>query len=648
MYQINILDYRFNSILLIFLCYLSIAFEVDTLNNLYFILIAIFAFVQNYFKYKYKNFYSGLIAIGSFYVQFLLSDNTLTKEYFLNLIFVLILLKFSELKNKNNYYFFTYTCIFLAIGSLLYGQDIISSSISIIITILAIILLYSINQTKIVKINLKNLLKYLILSISVFPIILIIYLIFPRTEINIKLFESKQNNLGIPDKISLGSFENISNNDDDVFIYVPQEKIYQEKLYFRVKTFSFLDRDINWISINQDALLKTFSKNFKIKKDNIKELPDGMLILYPHNKNWVPKLSNLNFKDSNISYNFFDDLSYSSKKITKKIPLNLYKQSVQLDYEKDFINFYKKLPENNFQNLSAWAKENYKKSLNDKDYLDKILTKFSSGSYYYNLSPKNINNDYEKFFFETKTGYCEYYAGTFVILARLVGIPARIVSGYYGGELNSLGKFYKFKQQDAHSWVEVYLDNKWIRFDPTIVIPPKNIINSNNLNLNNTNASVQNIISNNSQNLNNVNLIRLYFDYANYLWTNSFIKYDENKRKKFIQEKIFNFDFTNKLSLYLLFFSFLFVFIFLLKIIVNKKIFFNLFFKKIRKLYDIKEKNLTHQEIYDRLSFENQKLWKDIFVKFEKITFSIEKNITFKEFLKFNYEILKIKKPPKI
>ena len=66
----------------------------------------------------------------------------------------------------------------------------------------------------------------------------------------------------------------------------------------------------------------------------------------------------------------------------------------------------------------------------------------------------------------------------------MAGIPARIVSGYYGGEYNSLGKFYTFKQQDAHSWVEVYLDNQWVLYDPTLSIPNKNIINSNNQNLN--------------------------------------------------------------------------------------------------------------------------------------------------------------------
>ena len=52
------------------------------------------------------------------------------------------------------------------------------------------------------------------------------------------------------------------------------------------------------------------------------------------------------------------------------------------------------------------------------------------------------------FFFDIKEGYCEHYAATFVLLARLANIPSRIVTGYYGGELNTVGNFYDFRQKD--------------------------------------------------------------------------------------------------------------------------------------------------------------------------------------------------------
>ena len=73
------------------------------------------------------------------------------------------------------------------------------------------------------------------------------------------------------------------------------------------------------------------------------------------------------------------------------------------------------------------------------------------------------------------------------MLSRLANIPSRIVSGYYGGELNTVGDFYVFRQQDAHAWVEVWINGKgWTQIDPTSVIPGSNIRNSYNNLFNNT------------------------------------------------------------------------------------------------------------------------------------------------------------------
>ena len=123
-----------------------------------------------------------------------------------------------------------------------------------------------------------------------------------------------------------------------------------------------------------------------------------------------------------------------------------------------------------------------KQYIDTTEFLNKVYKNFSDGTYYYNLSPQNFSgNNYENFFFDLKEGYCEYYAGTFVLLARLANIPSRIVTGYYGGELNDVGDFYKFKQKDTHAWAEVWLDDKgWVRIDPTRAIPDSNVRNTLN------------------------------------------------------------------------------------------------------------------------------------------------------------------------
>ena len=76
------------------------------------------------------------------------------------------------------------------------------------------------------------------------------------------------------------------------------------------------------------------------------------------------------------------------------------------------------------------------------------------------------------FLFESKAGYCDYYASAMVVLLRAVGIPARVASGYSGGAWDSLRKGYTVLYSDAHSWAEVYFPNYgWIVFEPTASEP---------------------------------------------------------------------------------------------------------------------------------------------------------------------------------
>ncbi len=94
-------------------------------------------------------------------------------------------------------------------------------------------------------------------------------------------------------------------------------------------------------------------------------------------------------------------------------------------------------------------------------------------NYRYSLTPKAKGNVIESFLFETREGHCEYFATSMVVMMRALGIPARIVNGYYSAEWNEIGKAFTVRQRDAHSWVEVYFDSYgWMSFDPT---PPNGV-----------------------------------------------------------------------------------------------------------------------------------------------------------------------------
>jgi hypothetical protein len=73
------------------------------------------------------------------------------------------------------------------------------------------------------------------------------------------------------------------------------------------------------------------------------------------------------------------------------------------------------------------------------------------------------------------TRFCEHYAGAFVVLLRAAGIPARVVTGYQGGEMAPDGEYMIVRQSDAHAWAEAIVDGQWRRFDPTGAVAPSRI-----------------------------------------------------------------------------------------------------------------------------------------------------------------------------
>jgi len=638
MSRINLLNYNFNSLLILLLSYLLIFTEVDLISNVFFFLLLLFSIFQKNFKYRYKKIPSSILAITSIYILFVLNDQTLSKEYFINLILALIFLKYSEIENKDHHYFFSYSCVFLAISSLVYGQDLISSLLSLAIVILSIIHLYSLNQVKILKLNIKNLAKYFIFALSIFPIIAVVYFIFPRAELNIKLFETKKNQLGIPEKISLGSFQDISDSDENVFIFTDANKNINQKYYFRVKIFDNLSSSKDWLNTDYKILLSMFKDNFKIKQNHDEKEVVANLLMFPHEKNWIPKLSGYSFENQDLNFNYINDTIKLNKILNNKKSFKLTSEKRKILYENKIINYYTLLPKNISPKLKSWANEKYLNSTNDKDYLDKILNEFKENDFYYSLTPASLGNNYEKFFFETKTGYCEYYAGTFAILARIVGIPSRIVTGYYGGSYNELGDFYTFKQQDAHSWVEVFIEGKWIHYDPTLSVPIKNILNSNNANFDSSTSTSQ--TSSNTNEI-KINKFGLYFDYINYLWTNSFLQYDEKSRQNFIKEKLSKIDIYKQILLIVLFIMMMFYFFKVAKFIYSKDILYKLFFNTLKNRNKISLNLMTHQEIYKNLNKDDKQRFSQLFDLYEKFKFSKGFKVSYKYFFKTNLQILK-------
>ncbi len=108
------------------------------------------------------------------------------------------------------------------------------------------------------------------------------------------------------------------------------------------------------------------------------------------------------------------------------------------------------------------------------ELVNAVMERLRSGGYTYTLEPGVYGqNTADEFWFDRKEGFCEHIASSFVILMRALDVPARIVTGYQGGELNGIDGFWTIRQSDAHAWTEVWMAGRgWVRVDPTSAVAP--------------------------------------------------------------------------------------------------------------------------------------------------------------------------------
>jgi protein-glutamine gamma-glutamyltransferase len=109
--------------------------------------------------------------------------------------------------------------------------------------------------------------------------------------------------------------------------------------------------------------------------------------------------------------------------------------------------------------------------------VQQALERLRTGGYRYTLSPGTFGTHVaDEFWFDTRAGFCEHIASSFVVLMRALDIPARVVTGYQGGELNPIDGYWVVRQRDAHAWTEVWLPQRgWVRVDPTAAVAPARV-----------------------------------------------------------------------------------------------------------------------------------------------------------------------------
>jgi len=114
-----------------------------------------------------------------------------------------------------------------------------------------------------------------------------------------------------------------------------------------------------------------------------------------------------------------------------------------------------------------------------------VMTHIRQAGYSYTLSPGDGNLDaqglpernvVDRFWMDSKSGFCEHFATAYVVVMRTMGVPSRVVTGFQGAELNPIDGLHVVRNSDAHAWAEFWQAGEgWVRVDPTAAVAPERI-----------------------------------------------------------------------------------------------------------------------------------------------------------------------------
>jgi transglutaminase-like putative cysteine protease len=132
------------------------------------------------------------------------------------------------------------------------------------------------------------------------------------------------------------------------------------------------------------------------------------------------------------------------------------------------------LPEGMHPKARALAAQWRQGAAGDAEVLARAIAWLQRERFEYTLEPPLLGRDpVDEFLFDTRAGFCEHFASAFVVLMRAAGVPARVVTGYQGGDVNPIDRHVTVRQSDAHAWTEVFVQGRgWLRVDPTAAAVP--------------------------------------------------------------------------------------------------------------------------------------------------------------------------------
>jgi transglutaminase-like putative cysteine protease len=305
------------------------------------------------------------------------------------------------------------------------------------------------------------------------PFMLVLFLLFPRVQGPLwgMPADAYSGMSGLSDTMSPGSISQLSLSGGVAFrVRFEGEVPPKQALYWRGPVLRHFDG-------------RTWRAGLQQEKVSLPDTATGQVSRYtvtlePHNKTWLFALE-MPVSQPAGAFLTREFQLLSKTPVRNRMRYEMLSRLAAVsagDGSRETLHSHLQLPINNPRTralLDQWRRE----ADSDEALVLRMLDHFRRESFFYTLTPPLLGeNSIDQFLFETRRGFCEHYASAFVFAMRAAGVPARVVTGYQGGELNPVDGYLIVRQSDAHAWAEAWLEGKgWVRVDPTAAIAPSRI-----------------------------------------------------------------------------------------------------------------------------------------------------------------------------
>jgi len=416
------------------------------------------------------------ILAGIFLVAAMSTHEGFTIEAFVALLSLMAVLKLLEIRTMRDRMVTVILCYFLIAGRLFFGDSIGATAYLLFSVLFTTAVLIHVNQP-LPRAQAHTKLAAL-LVVQAVPFMLVFFLLFPRFQGG--LWGRSHLNLartGFSDQVSFGDIAELAQNAAVAFrVEFTGEPPPRNQLYWRGIVLWDFDGQTWRRGIGHYDRLYTPP-----------ELSGDItytITLEPHNQHWLFALDAPREVSLRWARILKDQSVYRWRPVTSRISYQAISGAgVHRSLRGDYRTAALQLPANGNPRARNLAAGLLAQAGTDEEYIQLALDYFQEQPFSYTLKPPALGglpdqkaDLVDRFLFESRKGFCEHYASSFAFLMRAAGLPARIVTGYQGGEQNPFGGYLAVRQSDAHAWCEVWLEEKgWIRVDPTNAVAPARI-----------------------------------------------------------------------------------------------------------------------------------------------------------------------------